>query len=214
MSVCVCPCVWCSCRAVGGLPGVTVSPAANAKTASIFADKLCAGVGASNNNNHHRHHHTIETVPDTSLILYLNRGSVLSRPFTAKDTHSPRGDLLVVYGSARASRRDSELAKHTAAIIGAAEGAVDGGVAPPPLPSFTYGTDLVLPVGANADLREMIFSSNDDDAAEVFVRTLAGLDDLSAVPQVCVCVFGRVVIVVAVVVVVNETRIIRSPPNV
>ncbi|CAN0454983.1 unnamed protein product, partial [Ectocarpus sp. 12 AP-2014] len=59
-------------RSVGDLPGVTVSGTQNPATASLFADQYC-GAG-------------------TSLILYVKPGSVLSRPFTSKDTHSPRGD--------------------------------------------------------------------------------------------------------------------------
>lgn len=35
----------------------------------------------------------------TELILYMNPGELLSRPFTSKDTHSTAGDLLVVYAA-------------------------------------------------------------------------------------------------------------------
>ena len=31
----------------------------------------------------------------TKLIYYMSAGEVLSREFTSKDTHSPRGDLIV-----------------------------------------------------------------------------------------------------------------------
>ena len=125
-------------------------------TASLYADEYCG-------------------VEDTSVIMYVNRGSVFSRYFTSKDTHSPRGDLLVVYGSARASYRDSQLAKHTAFLLGS-----DAPVSPP---SFTYGTDLMLPVGANKDLRELLMSGDAEEMEEA-MAALVDLDDLTAVPQV------------------------------
>ncbi|CAN0480137.1 unnamed protein product, partial [Ectocarpus sp. 12 AP-2014] len=62
-------------RSMGGLPGVTISSTQSPATAALFADRFC-GAG-------------------TALILYVEPGSVLSRPFASKDTHSPRGDLLV-----------------------------------------------------------------------------------------------------------------------
>ena len=135
---------------------MTVSSTANAMTASLYADEYCG-------------------VEDTSVIMYVNRGSVFSRYFTSKDTHSPRGDLLVVYGSARASYRDSQLAKHTAFLLGS-----DAPVSPP---SFTYGTDLMLPVGANKDLRELLMSGDAEEMEEA-MAALVDLDDLTAVPQV------------------------------
>ncbi len=144
-----------SCRAVGGFPGVTVSFTASVLTASLFADQYC---GAD----------------DTSLVMYVARGSVFDRAFTSKDTHSPRGELLVVHSSARASYRDSQLAKRTAFVLGSDV----------PPPSFTYGTDLMLPVSANADLRGTMVSGNDDEAVRELMATLTELDDLSAVPQV------------------------------
>lgn len=142
-------------RAVGGFPGVTVSSTASALTASLFADEYC---GAD----------------DTTLVMYVAPGSVFDRAFTSKDTHSPRGDLLVVHSSARASYRDSQLARRTAFVLGSD--------APPP--SFTYGTDLMLPIAANADLRRTMVSGNDDEAVRELMTTLTELDDLSAVPQV------------------------------
>ncbi len=46
----------------------------------------------------------------------MKAGSVLSRTFSSKDTHTPRGELLVVYGSARQSYRDAQIAHETAAV--------------------------------------------------------------------------------------------------
>ncbi|CAM9350086.1 unnamed protein product [Scytosiphon promiscuus] len=149
-------------RAIGGVAGVSLSSTSNAFTASLYADKYCDSGGSD------------ETGADASIIMYVTRGSVFSRSFTSKDTHSPRGELLVVHSSARASHRDAELAKHTAAIIGARS----------PPPSFTYGTDLMLPVAANADLRDVLLSNGDGNAALEAVQALTDLNDLSAVPQV------------------------------
>ena len=67
-------------RTMGSLPGVRVSEATSPITlAPLLADRHC-GKG-------------------TELILYMNPGELLSRPFTSKDTHSTAGDLLVVYAA-------------------------------------------------------------------------------------------------------------------
>lgn len=140
--------------AVGIYPGVSVYYTPVARTSSLFADKFCG--------------------PGTSLIFYIQPGSVLSRPFTAKDTHSPRGELLVVYSDARGSVRDFDLARHTSAVLGFNA------------PSFTYGTDLILPVRANADLREELLLGVDVAEGEEdmeALRVIETFDDIS-VPQV------------------------------
>lgn len=147
-------------RAVGGLPGVTVHVTEDAFTASLFADELC-GV-------------------DTSLIFYMQPGSILSRQFTSKDTHSTHGDLLVVHGSAKLRHVDRELAKLTTRVLGFET------------PSFTFNTDLFLPVGANANLRNWFVSGRDVDYQErpgdwglrEVMHELATIRDMSAVPQV------------------------------
>ena len=139
-------------RTVGGLPGVTVSPTAEALSASLFADEFC-GEG-------------------TSLIFYVKHGSVVSRSFTSKDTHSPHGDLLVVFGT-ESSAHSGELAERTAAVLGFEA------------PSFTTGTDLFLPVQANADLRAALASGGDAEAALEAIDDVLELGNISAVPQVC-----------------------------
>lgn len=130
----------------------------DASTASLFADDFC-GEG-------------------TSLIYYAKPDSVLSRTFTAKDTHSPMGDLLVVYSDSRLCYSDSALARQTNAILGFEA------------PTFTCGTDLILPVGANTDLREALASEKDllkgdnyEMAADVRTK-LREINDISAIPQV------------------------------
>lgn len=143
---------------IGIYPGVTVRSTPDASTASLFADDFC-GEG-------------------TSLIYYAKPDSVLSRIFTSKDTHSPMGDLLVVYSDSRLCYSDSALARQTNTILGFEA------------PTFTCGTDLILPVGANADLREALASKKDilkgDDygmAADVRNK-LREINDISAIPQV------------------------------
>ncbi|CBJ28689.1 hypothetical protein Esi_0117_0079 [Ectocarpus siliculosus] len=146
-------------RSMGGLPGVTVSGTQNPATAALFADQYCG--------------------PGTALILYVEPGSVLSRPFTSKDTHSPRGDLLVVHTGSQGSYHDAQLRRRSASVLG-----FDA-------PSFTHGTDLMLPVGANEDLRESLglrhgasLQHDGDWASMVALQELVEFDQFSAVPQV------------------------------
>lgn len=136
-------------RAVGTLPGVTVHATADPFTASLFADDYC-GV-------------------DTSLIFYMKPGSIVSRQFMSKDTHSTHGDLLVVHGNARA---EPALAKQTAAVLGFES------------PSFTFNTDLFLPVGANAELRKLLVSGEEEGSALEAMQASMKTRDMSAVPQV------------------------------
>lgn len=81
----------------------------------------------------------------TRLIYYMNPGDVLSRPFTADDTHSAIGDLLVKYTDVE--HTDGEYASRsmgTASLLG-----FHGY-------SFTYGSDLVLPAELNSQLRAIL----------------------------------------------------------
>ncbi|CAM9840562.1 unnamed protein product [Scytosiphon promiscuus] len=134
--------------AVGFYTGVRVSSTPNADLSALFADQHC-GEG-------------------TKLVLYMRLGSVLSRSFTSKDTHTPRGDLVVIYGDARQSYRDAEIARETAAVLG-----FDA-------PSFTYGTDLLLPVGANEELRTELHVGHDEAAA---LSNKDKWEEFSSVPQ-------------------------------
>ena len=150
--------VVCLFSALGGYPGVSVTGTSNPYTASLFADRFCGA--------------------DTSIILYMESGSIVSRSFTFKDTHSPRGDLLVVYDGARPTRRDAKLARQTAALLGFKA------------PSFTHGPDLFLPIEANADLRkalsaEVYLNAGDEDEAALDAVEALELTDFSAIPQVC-----------------------------
>lgn len=140
---------------------MTVSGTPDVITASLFADEYC-GAG-------------------TSLILYLKAGSVVTRSFTAKDTHSPEGDVLVIYSGARGGFQKDQLARKTELVLGS------------PAPSFTKGTDLLLPVRANRDLREVVLlrpgggeAGSDPELVEA-MHHVTDLDDVFAVPQVNAC---------------------------
>ncbi|CAM9924133.1 unnamed protein product [Ectocarpus fasciculatus] len=146
-------------RSMGGLPGVTVSGTQNPATAALYADKYCSL---------------------SEIILYVKPGSVLSRAFTPKDTHSPRGDLLVVHPGSQGSYHDAQLVRRTAAVLGFEA------------PSFTQGTDLMLPGDANAYLRESLGLGHDahrpqkDGEADALIalQEFVDFDQVSAVPQV------------------------------
>lgn len=73
------------------------------------------------------------------------------------------------------SMRDSEMARETMSILGFSP------------PSFTYGTDLILPVSANAELRQLLVSDLDlngaTDVDDVAVAEIAQYPRLY-VPQV------------------------------
>ena len=109
----------------------------------------------------------------------METNSIVSRTITAKDTHSPNGNLLVVYSDPR-SRSAYELIALTSSILGIKS------------PSFTHGTDLILPVEANAALRELIQISDPEAATLIedalFLEGIRDLNDTAAVPQVCVSV--------------------------
>eukprot|EP00903_Cladosiphon_okamuranus_P007272 g7050.t1 len=141
-------------RVIGDLPDVTVSGTSDVITASLYADEYCGA--------------------DASLILYLKAGSVVTRSFTEKDTHSPEGDVLVVYSGVRAGFQGDELARKTELVLGSES------------PSFTKGTDLLLPVGANQDLRGLVLRSkagSDPELVEA-MHHVTDLNDVFAVPQV------------------------------
>lgn len=104
----------------------------------------------------------------------MRTGSVISRTITSKDTHSPRGDLLVVYGDSRNDFHDAEVARQTTEVLGFKA------------PSFTHGTELMLPVGANAELREELISGLELDGEaeeDAAFRVIESFDNVS-VPQV------------------------------
>ena len=127
---------------------VRIVQSAHVTTAALLADKYC-GAG-------------------TKLIYYLNAGELLSREINFKDTHSPRGDLLVVYGN--------EI-QPTAAILG--------------FSSPTFGPDIMLPAEINGQLRQIIVAGHGSKEAKTYdssdvaypVNLLSRISN-SSVPQV------------------------------
>lgn len=92
---------------------------------ALYADKAC-GAG-------------------TRLIFYMDIGEVLSRSFTAKDTHSPRGDLIVTFtGTDNSHAECNRRGKGTSILLGFSP------------PCFTYGSDLILPAELNDKLRGLL----------------------------------------------------------
>ena len=83
------------------------------------------------------------------------------------------------YGDARTSLEHSEQARQTTAVLGFNA------------PSFTFGTDLMLPVAANAELREELVLLNVESVDgentttdEAVWAAVATLDDNVSMPQV------------------------------
>lgn len=89
---------------------------------------------------------------NTKLIFYMSPGQTITRTFTAKDTHSPLKELLVTYAEvARVGAENRYRAEATTAVLGFEA------------PSFTYGTDLILPADTNEQLRALMRASVGDD---------------------------------------------------
>lgn len=112
----------------------------------------------------------------------MKAGSLLSRSFTSKDTHSPRGELLVAYSDGRGADYASRASSRASSILLGFES-----------PLFTFGTDLILPSFINNELRELLlldeestttttssFTLGDDELA---LKVLADVKEVSA-PEV------------------------------
>lgn len=112
-------------RAFYKMPGLSISTTKNVRVSALLADKYCGD--------------------DAELIYYLQPGTLVSRPFSNKDTHSPRGKLLVVFTDGRgADFATLASAQAASALLGFR------------VPIFTYGTDLILPSNANMDFRRLL----------------------------------------------------------
>lgn len=108
-------------------PGVSIATFPRVQFAALQADEACGS--------------------ETQFILYMTPGELLSRTFTPKDTHSPTGDLLVMYTDVgKVSEAHAKRALASALILGFHS------------PSFTFGTDLILPVEANKRLRAKLIT--------------------------------------------------------
>ncbi|CAB1098794.1 unnamed protein product [Ectocarpus sp. CCAP 1310/34] len=72
-------------------------------------------------------------------------GQVLSRTFTLKDTHTARRELIVTVADARDVHPENvRRALGSAVLLGF------------PAPSFTFGSDLILPAETNGQLRALL----------------------------------------------------------
>lgn len=101
---------------------------------------------------------------DTALIYYLNPGELVTRTFTAKDTHSPRGDLLIKYADVDVVGQENARRAMASTIIFGFHS-----------PSFTYGSDLILPAKTNGQLRDMLLRAIERfgvDEEAVFVHAI------------------------------------------
>lgn len=74
----------------------------------------------------------------------------MSRKVTSKDTHSVVGELLVVYSELdRVDQANVDIAKVTTSVLGFKS------------PSFSFGTDIVLPADTNHLLRDVLLSEKE-----------------------------------------------------
>lgn len=121
-----------------------MSTSSNAKLSALVADKHC-GTGSE-------------------LIYYMEAGSLLSRSFTSKDTHSPRGELLVAYSDGRGADYASRASSRASSVLLGFES-----------PLFTFGTDLILPSSVNEGLRELLLL--DDEGVTTTTESFAWADD-------------------------------------
>lgn len=120
--------------------------------AAVEADKLCPS--------------------ETRFILYMAPGEVLSRSFTSKDTHSPKGDLVVMYtDSSEVSEAIAQRSLASASILGFHP------------PSFAAGNDLILPVEANKQLRKKLLAGRQSQNVEIAV-TKEGASDLQTIQTI------------------------------
>lgn len=81
----------------------------------------------------------------TRLIYYMEAGQVLSRTFTEKDTHTVLGDLVVsVVNTDEVPPVFAARALGSTVLLGVTT------------PTFTHGSDLILPAETNAQLRAVL----------------------------------------------------------
>ncbi|CAB1106307.1 unnamed protein product [Ectocarpus sp. CCAP 1310/34] len=112
-------------RAFAHLPGVTIGLSKSVSYGALIADEVC-GEG-------------------TRLIYYIEAGQVVSRTFTAKDTHTVLGDLIVSLANAdEVPPVFARRALGSTVLLGVTT------------PTFTHGSDLILPAETNAQLRVML----------------------------------------------------------
>lgn len=91
---------------------------------------------------------------ETTLIYYMLPGEVLSRPFKARDTHSLKGDLLVKYTDTKLAGGEFARRSVGTSILLGFHGL-----------SFTYDSDLILPVEINRQLRALLLVTLDESGS-------------------------------------------------
>lgn len=115
----------------------------------------------------------------TKLIFYMDTGEILSRTVSSKDTHGTNGKLLVPYAEPeRVDEGSRQRVRATTAVLGFGS------------PSFSYGTDLILPVELNAELRKLLLAghraqvdNHNGDEADLATRIIASFEGIY-VPEV------------------------------
>lgn len=110
------------------MPQVQVVNSSHIDLSAMFADRACGN--------------------GTKLIYYLSPGQILSRPFSPKDTHNPKGELIVAHEELDFVSGDNVVRSMAAtAVLGFHS------------PSFTYDAEVVLPADTNEKFRKMLRSS-------------------------------------------------------
>eukprot|EP00904_Undaria_pinnatifida_P009847 jgi/Undpi1/5993/HiC_scaffold_2.g01267.m1 len=84
-------------RKFGHLPGVVLPRSSSAQFSAHLADQHCG--------------------PGIELIYYMIAGSLISRSFTSKDTHSPRGKLPMAYTGGRGADYASRASSRATSIL-------------------------------------------------------------------------------------------------
>ncbi|CAM9997646.1 unnamed protein product, partial [Ectocarpus sp. 8 AP-2014] len=113
----------------------------------------------------------------TRLIYYIEAGQVVSRTFTEKDTHTVLGDLIVSLANAdEVPPLYARRALGSTVLLGVTT------------PTFTHGSDLILPVETNAQLRAVLganqrlvaqTNAEDGDTGRQTERVYKHLDDVA-----------------------------------
>ncbi|CAM9634328.1 unnamed protein product, partial [Scytosiphon promiscuus] len=126
-------------KAMGELPRVSIVEVSDVGASALLADKFCNAndVRGIDDGGGRDRDGEGEEEDRVKLIYYMAAGELLSREINFKDTHSPRGDLLVVY---------NEKVQSTADILG--------------FSSPTFGPDIMLPPSVNIELRHVVMKAH------------------------------------------------------
>lgn len=106
----------------------------------------------------------------TRYIYYMNPGEVLSRSFTALDTHSTTGKLLVKHSDAKLAGGEYTRRSLGSETILGLHGL-----------SFTFSSDLILPAEINAQLRAILQNAMDEHGSNSTQAFHQFLDSISRI---------------------------------